>query len=134
MFYSRGKNHLGFPYVQNSRETRKDGDSSTFNLYLSLANANNFADLGAKAKIESDDKHDLWEMVGVHTCCEQKGCRPALHLFLLSSSPMFSSPLVCVAAKTEDERVAAMGRGSSRVFYRKALGFLMPKVGVHIVA
>ena len=117
MFYSRGKNHLGFPYVQNSRETRKDDDSSTINLYPSLANANNFADLGAKAKIESDDKHDLWEMVGMYTRCEQKGHHPALHLFLLSSSPMFSSPLGCVAAKTKTEGVAAMGRGSSRGFF-----------------
>ena len=82
MFYSRGKNHLGFPYVQNSWETRKDDDSSTINLYPSLANANNFADLGAKAKIESDDTQDLWEMVGVYTHCEQKG---VVQLFTSSS-------------------------------------------------
>jgi len=130
MFYSRGKNHLGFPYVENSRKMRKDDNSSTFNLYPSLANANNFADLGAKAKIESDDTQDLWEMVGVYTRCEQKGRRPTLHLFLLSSSPMFPSLLICVAAKTQDGRVAALGRGSSSFFYRKALGILDAKGGV----
>ena len=72
MFYSRGKNHLGFSYGENSRATRKDDDSPTFNFYPSLANANNLADLGAKAKIGSEGKHDLWEMVGAYTHFEPK--------------------------------------------------------------
>ena len=106
MFYSRGKNHLGFPYVQNSWETRKDDDSSTINLYPSLANANNFADLGAKAKIESDDKHDLWEMVGMYTRCEQKGHHPALPLKLLSHVLLLAS--MC-GSQNKDRRGGCYG-------------------------
>jgi hypothetical protein len=98
----------------------KDDDSHS--LFPSPTNASNLVDLGAKAKIGSEDKHNLWEIVGHIPVVNQSTsrlveiwCRPALHPFLLSSSPMFSSPLGCVAAKIEDGRVAAVGRGSSRV-------------------
>ena len=45
---------------------------TTFNLYPSLANTNNLADLDAKEKKRSKDKHELWETVGAYNRCEPK--------------------------------------------------------------